>query len=394
MVWVTALQFALWGLFTPSADAIEPMRRQMTFTECQPAPGADIAGPPVAVTTSPKPLTWDELPPIPDELGVAGPFVGVTQGALIVAGGANFPRPVWEQEKAWHDQVHVLTRTDSQLAWHHAGKLDRPIAYGATVSTPDGVVCMGGNDADTTFDSVFLLQWDIATKRIRTTPFPSLPQPCAYGAATLVGDIIYLAGGQSGLGLESAMTNFWSLDLGQRRDSATFRWQERTPWPGTSRAFNLTVHQRRGDVDRIYVISGRRQDGEATQFLTDVWEYTPSLDRWKQRRNAPRCVMAGTGLGFGNRQIFVLGGADGTLFFQGNELKDKHPGFRKEALVYDTIADAWTSAGPIPRNHVTTQAVAWEGGIVVASGEVRPRVRSPQVWKFQPAATPSPADQP
>ena len=45
-------------------------------------------------------LTWsDEIPSLPDSIGVAGPFVGVHGETLIVAGGANFPQPVWEREK-------------------------------------------------------------------------------------------------------------------------------------------------------------------------------------------------------------------------------------------------------------------------------------------------------
>src|SRR5262245_23532811 len=35
--------------------------------------------------------TWTQLPPLPDREGFAGAFAGVTGGALIVAGGANFP---------------------------------------------------------------------------------------------------------------------------------------------------------------------------------------------------------------------------------------------------------------------------------------------------------------
>ncbi len=93
-------------------------------------------------------LDWRQLPDLPDALGVAGPFVGVHNDALIVAGGANFPQPVWENEKVWHDRIHVLTKTDDGYPWKSGGTLPRPIAYGAAVSTPDGVVCMGGNDAD------------------------------------------------------------------------------------------------------------------------------------------------------------------------------------------------------------------------------------------------------
>ncbi|MBR90601.1 MAG: galactose oxidase, partial [Verrucomicrobiales bacterium] len=37
-------------------------------------------------------LKWEQLPLFPkDHIGVAGPFVGVHNDVLIVAGGANFP---------------------------------------------------------------------------------------------------------------------------------------------------------------------------------------------------------------------------------------------------------------------------------------------------------------
>ncbi len=87
--------------------------------------------------------------------------------------------------------------------------------------------------------------------------------------------------------------------------------------------------------------------------------------------------MAGTGIAIGHSHIFVLGGADGSLFFKANDLKDAHPGFPKEALAYHTITDTWTSAGTMPANHVTTTALKWGSRIIIPSGEVRPRVRSP-----------------
>ena len=331
-------------------------------------------------------LSWKELPPLPDKLGVAGPFAGVHKGALIVAGGANFPRPVWENDKVWHDRIFVLTKSGDGFVWKDSGKLARPTAYGAAVSTPDGVVCMGGNDAEKTFDEVFLLKWDASAGMVRMTEYPSLPKPCAFGAAALVGNVIYLAGGQNGQSLETAMTNLWSLDLSKKARAAEFVWQELPSWPGSSRALNLTVHQHNGFNDCVYVISGRWQEGpdaKSVEFLKDVWEYTPATGKWRKRTDAPRCVMAGTGIGRGPSHIFVLGGADGALFFKGDELKDEHPGFPKEALVYHTITDTWTSAGAIPRNHVTTIAVEWDGAVIIPSGEVRPRVRSPKVWSVR-----------
>ncbi len=346
-----------------------------------------LAGPPVVSAADAEMLSWKELPSLPDELGVAGPFAGVHNDSLIVAGGANFPQPVWENEKVWRDRIFVLTKAGDEFVWKDGGTLSRPIAYGAAVSTPDGVVCMGGNDTEETFDDVFLLKWDNSAEKVTSTEYPSLPKPCAFGAAALVGDVIYLAGGQSGQSLQTAMTNFWALDLSKKEQPAEFVWQELPSWPGPSRALNLTVHQHNGFNDCVYVFSGRRQEGsnaESVKFLKDVWEYTPATGSWRQRTDAPRCVMAGTAIGCGQSHIFVLGGADGSLFFKGDELKDEHPRFPKEALAYHTITDTWTSAGAIPHNHVTTIAVEWDGGIIIPSGEVRPRVRSPQVWRVTP----------
>ncbi len=329
-------------------------------------------------------LEWSELPQLPDSLGVAGPFVGIHDNALIVAGGANFPLPVWENEKVWHDQIHVLIKQKDNYVWKDGGKLDRPIAYGASVTTPDGIVCIGGNDEHNTYNDVFLLKWDVSSGKVRSVPYPTLPQPCAFTAASLIGDTIYLAGGQSGQSLETAMTNFWSLNLSERDKLDKFRWKELTPYPGPSRALNLTISQHNGFNECLYVISGRRQEGTKIEFLKDVWEYTPETGNWRSRADVPRCVMGGSGVAIGQSHIFVFGGADGSLYFEGNRLKDKHPGFPKEAFAFHTITDSWTSSGPIPLNQVTTTAVKWNGTIVIPSGEVRPRVRSPQIWSAKP----------
>ncbi len=330
-------------------------------------------------------LQWDSLPNLPNELGVAGPFAGVHNDALIVAGGANFPQPVWENTKVWHDDVYVLVRQGDGYAWKDGGQLPRPIAYGAAVSTLAGVVCMGGSDQEDVYPDVFLLSWDPATEQVTCTDYPSLPRPCAYGQAALIGEVIYLAGGQSNGGLESAMTNFWKLDLSDKDDPDGFTWKQLPPWPGPSRAFNVTAHQHNGYNDCVYVMSGRRQDGDEVQFLKDVWEFTPATGVWRGRTDAPRCFMAGEGIGIGQSHILVLGGADGSLFFKADELRDDHPGFPNEVLAYHTITDTWTLGGSIPRNHVTTIAVKWDDRIVLPSGEVRPRVRSSAIWSIRPA---------
>ncbi|MFV0443005.1 MAG: hypothetical protein ACK5Q5_05505 [Planctomycetaceae bacterium] len=336
---------------------------------------------------SPRMLEWHRLPDLPDELGVAGPFVGVHNGALLVAGGANFPRPVWDTTKVWRDEVYALTETSGSLAWSNAGRLPVSSGYGATVSTPDGVVCIGGNDATTTFSEVQLMQWNVDSRALSIQKYPSLPQPCAYAQAALIGEVIYLAGGQSGLTLDTANSKLWTLDLSQRQHPDQFHWRARgsTPWP--TRAFHVVAAQHNGVEECLYVLSGRRQGVQGVEFLTDVWEFAPSTEQWRRRADIPRSVAAGTGIGWGDDRLLVLGGDDGRLFQRTDELKDQHPGFPRDVYFYLPAQDRWESAGEMPRNQVTTQAVQWGERVVLPTGEIRPRVRTPMVWSVRSPKT-------
>lgn len=73
-------------------------------------------------------IKWSDLPDLPDVLGVAGAFSGVSSGALILAGGADFPEPFFKNyqvnslaKKVWRDNVYVLTDPGGQ--WQRAGGL-------------------------------------------------------------------------------------------------------------------------------------------------------------------------------------------------------------------------------------------------------------------------------
>lgn len=364
-------------------------------------------------------LRWAPLPALPEALGVGGALAGVHNDALVVAGGANFPEPVWENDKVWRDEAWVLVKRGAEgYEWLSGFALDRPIAYAACVSTASGVACLGGSDGETTFDRCFLLQWDADTRQLSQAPLPSLPSPCAYGAAALIGDAIYLAGGQSGATLDTAMANFWRLDLGkQGGPPEAFRWEVLPAWPGPARAFNLAVAQHNGFDDCLYVISGRCANdpervtdvpGQAPTAeifaLEDVYEFNPQhydaeafdvasgsysgtgrfAKPWRKRSDVPHCVMAGTAAAIGQSHIFVLSGADGTLMTRADELKLAHPGFPKRVLGYHTITNTWVEAGASPANQVTTPAVVWDGKVVLASGEIKPRVRTDAVWAIEP----------
>jgi SSS family solute:Na+ symporter len=337
--------------------------------------------------------------------------VGSHAGALIVAGGANFAPPdaadLWDVPKRWQRDAFVLTRaTDGSFNWQAGGSLDRPRGYGACVSTPWGVVGIGGDDGTDVFDDVFLLRWNPDRRTLDQAPLPSLPAAVTAAGAAVVGDHVYVVAGQTGLALDSATDRFWRLPLATvrgfaaARDAAQASWEPLPPLPGGPRAYPLVAAQHDGFDDCLYVIGGRRQSREegstsAIIPLADAYEFSPSRDArhdgsgWRRRADPPVPLMAGTAVPVGQSHVFVLAGDDGSLLAEqaaDPHFAKRHPGFPRQAWAFHTITNTWTNAGETPACQVTTPAVWWEGGIALVSGEIRPRVRTPAAWRITPVA--------
>lgn len=321
---------------------------------------------------------WTKLPPLPDQHGFAGVFAGVSRGALIVAGGANFPdQPVWEGgKKHWYDKIFVLEKPEGQ--WRSGGSLPRALGYGVSITTDKGLLCIGGADADRHYNDVFLLEW--IGGKIKRTTLPSLPQACAYASSAKLGNVVYVAGGTATPTATQALKTFWSLDL-SKRDA---RWQELPTWPGSERMLSVAAAQR----DAFYLFSGVRlsaaPDGSAKRtYLQDAYRYEAGKG-WTKIADLPVPVVAAPtpAATFGKTQILIFGGDDGSK--AGFQPVQAHPGFSRRTLAYHTDSNQWTEAGAGAAAHVTTAMAAWRGGFVIPSGEVRPGVRSPAVWFIQP----------
>jgi N-acetylneuraminic acid mutarotase len=79
--------------------------------------------------------------------------------------------------------------------------------------------------------------------------------------------------------------------------------------------------------------------------------------------------------------LLVVTGDDGlNVTFQPVE---KHPGFPRNALSYDASTDAWTVLDNVPISRATMPTVLWSDRVVFPNGEVRPRVRTPEVWSLR-----------
>lgn len=335
-------------------------------------------------------LEWRELAPLPDPVGVAAPFAGVVDGALVVAGGANFPggRPWDGAERIWHDKIFVLDSADDD--WREAGKLPAPVAYGVSVTLADGILCVGGSGPNGHMADVFLLSRHAEGFIYRT--LPSLPIPLANASGVVAGQRVYVFGGITGPN-EKPENRLWAMDLANREGG----WIEMPSLPGRPRML-ATAGSLRG---AFYIFGGvDLVDGDPNSplsrvYLPEAWRFSPR-EGWKQLADMPVSLAASPSpaIPVGGNHLLIAGGDDGKFSTQVMNLKDSHPGFPEAIWAYHVVTDTWVTAGAMPRDlgpdpegnpnagvwpPVTVPVVDWGGTLVIPSGEARPGVRTPRV---------------
>ncbi len=344
-----------------------------------------------------KVFSFSLLPQVPDPLGFAGPFAGVSGGALLLGGGANFPQgPPWEgKPKVWHDTLYLLPSPGGR--WRRLPeRLPRPLAYGVSLTWRGRVACFGGGDGEKNCAGAFLLS--LEGGRVRVHSLPPMPGPAAFHCGALLGDRVYLAGGLASPGSSRPLRTFWSLDLA--RPEKERRWEVLPPWPGPPRFLAAA-----GAQDGSFFLFGGcdlvsdGKGGRKRKYLEDGYRYTPGAG-WRRIADLPRPLAAAPSPApaLGSSHLALLGGDDGSRSALGLTLKNRHPGFSREILLYHTVTDTWRRAcsipaelsGPSPGKSVkvfppvTTPALWWKGRIVLPNGEIRPGVRTPRVLAARP----------
>ena len=358
-------------------------------------------------------ITWSELTrlPAPDkkqtQLGVAGAFTGISNGVLLIAGGANFPHGMpWQGgKKTYRNDIYALKKQGSKYNWitTKRSEFHQKIAYGSSATTAMGIVCAGGETPSGISKGVFLVNWDASKNDVIFKSLPDLPVPVANAGMTSIGNTVYLAGGETSTGVSNG---FFMLDL----SSADAGWQVLPALP-VAVSHAVVVSQNNGKHTNIYVLGGRSSTTSGISDLhSTVFCFDPLIKTWKKVRDigdgkTVTTLSAGTGIANGASYILLFGGDKGNVFNQietynariakaeTEEEKQKlqsekvslltsHQGFSKDVYLYNTVTDAWAKIGALPGfSQVTTTAVKWDNEIFIPSGEIKPGTRTPVITK-------------
>ncbi len=357
-------------------------------------------------------ISWKKISSVPDagdaktSLGLAGTINGVNNDVLIVAGGSNFHNKLpWEGgKKVYYDKIFVLQKNGYEYSWNKNVKsvLPQSIAYCGNTSTPSGIVYVGGENENGISNKCFLLTWNKKENAVDVKPLADLPLALTNVAVTNIDDVVCVVGGDE---QNNSSNSFFSLDLKDKN----LHWK-RLPDLPVALANTTVVAQNSKSGKKIFVIGGRSKTPSGISDLHNtVFAFDIQKNKWKRCADISNGahttnLSAAGGVALGNNEILITGFDNGEIFHQietliskiaqaktseekqkltkeKNNLSICHKGFDKSLLLYNTISNQWTKIGELPfPAHVTTTDVKWGNEVIVSNGEIKPGVRTPDVW--------------
>lgn len=346
-------------------------------------------------------MEWKALPLNPganakgDTLGIAGPLAGVHQGCVLIGGGANFPEKMpWENGKKMYYSTLSVYKLNNLDEAPLSVQLPFTTAYGASCSTPKGIVYAGGENENGLSNKVLLLQCDEKTRKVTISYLAELPKAITNASLVFYEGMVYLLGGETSLGTSSG---FYCLDL----DSRTGQWKQLPSLPvAVSHAVTVSCD----GMGNIFLIGGRAKNGTGiSSIYSSLFQYNIKEKNWNKKQTLPYTLSAGTGIAVNTNYLLVFGGDKGETFSQvekllaaiqnekdeqkkkdlierKNAIQSNHPGFSNEILLYNIARDTWTSVGLIPfETPVTTIAIKAGNQIIIPSGEIKAGVRASRI---------------
>ena len=355
------------------------------------------------------------------EQGVSAPFAGSIHQNLIVAGGCNFPDVPAAKggAKRFYADIYELPHPDKnpQAQWRKIGELPQPMAYGVSVTVPNGMVCVGGTtDGVNSCAETYLLHTD-AHHKLQITPLPALPLSLDNMTGAYGGGYIYVAGGlHNGVAVNAAF---------RLQYPGGKTWERLPDFPGRARVQPASAVQNNATAPCFYLVGGfaPATKTERAWAHTDGWCFNAATRQWSKMadivphgQTEPMTLAGAIGISSGCAHIVFVGGVNKQVFEQAVnrplliEQTEKclqrtptlalqqqlerlnqeqaaylnHPEgwyrFNNELVIYHTITDTWVTESQSP-----LMARAGAGFIrcghewIVVNGETKPGIRSAAV---------------
>ncbi len=324
--------------------------------------------------------------------GVSALYAGVLDNNLVIAGGCNFPNvPVADGgKKVFYPDVYIAPLTEGNtFEWKKIGTLPQASAYGVTISTEKGLICIGGNTDTHSLKDVYRLS--LRKDTLHTETLPSLPMTIDNMAGVLLDGKIYIVGGNVS-GVPSS--DMYSLDL----SALEAGWTKEASVPGLPRVQPVCAAQ----GGKLYVWGGFATAGEGREasLSVDGYAYDPATKEWKQvatpRDAAGTEVSLGGGVALPFEDgILCAGGVHKDIFLQA--LQGIHSGkeyltrpvewyqFNRNLMIYVPETDEWKVVSTNNEKGARAGAamVSYDDAFYIINGELKPGIRTNEISKIK-----------
>lgn len=312
----------------------------------------------------------NDLTPEPGyERGVSAPFFGTLDGRLILAGGANFPCDDPLAPTASKRTYRGIYAADpAEMTWRRIGSLPEDMAYGASASTPAGLVFIAPDGR------TFLFNGELSE-------LPAAPAAIDNAAAAAIGSTVYVAGGN----LDGKPSNaLYSLDL------TTGRWRKLKSMPGNPRVQPAMA----ASGGKLYLWGGfaGKHDGKDATLNVDGLAYDPAANKWTALPEPPGGLSLGGGVAvtLADGRIAAAGGVNRDVFLAAlqNQAPDYllHPvdwyQFNPNVLIFNPADGSWETLATTPDAARAGAALfALPDTLYLYGGELKPRIRTAETLK-------------
>jgi N-acetylneuraminic acid mutarotase len=293
---------------------------------------------------------WEKLGDLPAPNG--GLIGGEVDGRLVIVGGTN-----WEQvtTKSWLREVREFDPATAQ--WRLLGSLKQPIAYGAGGTIDGALLIVSGSTGTAPFGGVIR----IANGLVSEEAAGGFSKPGVLGANGVIGDDIIIVGGAD----DAANIKGFSRDA-YAWNARTHAMRKLASYPGSplGTAASAVVG------GELFVFAGVTWDTKADGIanLTDSYAYSPRTDSWRKLRAFPHPTRGVAAVALDDHHIYLAGGYG-------------EKGFMTEGYIYDTRADSYQPALPLPTPN-GTHFVRVGDFVYAVGGEDRPKHRSSDVYRI------------
>lgn len=356
--------------------------------------------------SSPATRQCATVPLHPIEKGVSAPFAGFIGNFLIVGGGCNFPNVAAADggTKVYYDEIFGCNMSEDSLTWTSLGKFPQPVAYGATVETPKGLICIGGMNENHALTDVYRVELNQRQGTVHISTLPPLPVSVDNASATCIKNTLYVTGGNQSDGKQSV----YALCMEQDR-----AWTKITDYPGPQRIQPVLL----ASDDSLYLLGGFSvktvstpssknentssvpvQSPSATKeaiIPSDFMIYSIKHNTWSRPQKlptladgSPRALVGSSGVRIKN-QLFIAGGVNYTIFKAAVEGKAdadylKHPAswyrFSKDLLIYDLPTSTWNTPLAIEGFNKAGASLLHHGkSLYMVCGEEKPGIRTSEI---------------